>query len=318
MNRRNTLAASLAAIALAIAFAPPALSASRRIRLTVDVSMEGRESVTNRGDHTSGRFREAYRLVTYLESDGELMQFNPRDPQYSQKMMAMQQAASQRAGSSPSAARKMNADELKAHLQKKQAACGADTDCLMKLAVEAQELVAQMDSGGGGAPVVAYTGDEPPRYLMFSGRGDCKPTAHAFVERTLEGTLADTGASVPYRMVEKVDYENDADEKRLICIAHQGVLDTRDDTFYLSGVMLPRVRGTLAITLRGATKTSVTTAAGHTEPLEWLAGLFSHVPRSGERSRTLALTRPEGVALHAGRFAGEASMRMSWKIEDVK
>jgi len=35
--------------------------------------------------------REFYTLVTYLQSDGELQQFNTKDPAYAQKMMGLSQ-----------------------------------------------------------------------------------------------------------------------------------------------------------------------------------------------------------------------------------
>jgi hypothetical protein len=43
-----------------------------------------------------------------------------------------------------------------------------------------------------------------------------------------------------------------------------------------------------------------------------------HVARSGDRSRTVALTQPAGVAVHSGEFSGQARTHVTWKIEDVK
>jgi hypothetical protein len=62
----------------------------RRARLTIEVQIEGTERIDGNGsDHTSAQFREGYTLVTYLQTSGDLMQFNPKDPQYAQKMTSM-------------------------------------------------------------------------------------------------------------------------------------------------------------------------------------------------------------------------------------
>src|SRR5262245_37267396 len=63
-------------------------AAVQRARLTVNVLVEGTEAVIGNGNNrTSGKFREGYTLVTFFETDGELQQFNTKDPQYAQKMM---------------------------------------------------------------------------------------------------------------------------------------------------------------------------------------------------------------------------------------
>src|SRR5689334_13625950 len=65
-------------------------AAPKRLRLTIDVKVDGTEKVVGTGnDQTTGKFREGYTLVTYLNSDGDLEQFNTKDPEYGQKMMGM-------------------------------------------------------------------------------------------------------------------------------------------------------------------------------------------------------------------------------------
>ena len=152
MNILKTYAVLAVAPALLGAFATgQAHAAERRARLTVEVKIEGTEGVIGNGsDRTSGKFREGYTLVTYLKSDGELAQFNTKDPEYSQKMMglaaAVQQKA-QRAQGKP-AIRRMTPAELQAYVQKKQAACAGDQACLYKLAQEVQQLSMNLDTGG--------------------------------------------------------------------------------------------------------------------------------------------------------------------------
>ena len=102
----------------------------------------------------------------------------------------------------------MTQAEIQAYVQKKQAACGADQGCLMKLAYEAQDLMANMNTGGATAAgnPGAYTGDEPERYYDYFGFDKCGASAHYYVDRTTQGVYADVQGSVPYTVVDKADY----------------------------------------------------------------------------------------------------------------
>jgi len=171
----------------------PAEAAPRRARLTIEVKVEGTEKVIGSGsDQTSSKFREGYTIVTYLNAEGDLEQFNTKDPAYGQKMMGMAAGVNakvaQAQGRAP--AKKMSQAEMQAYLQKKQAACGTDTNCLMKLGQEANDLMlANMNAGQGST--TAYTGDEPPRYLTYLGFDNCGAKVHTYVDRTISGTFGD-------------------------------------------------------------------------------------------------------------------------------
>jgi len=69
-------------IACALMFISVAtLAEGQRARLTVEVSVDGTESVVgNGGDNTEGRFHEGYTLVTYLKSSGDPSEINIKDP----------------------------------------------------------------------------------------------------------------------------------------------------------------------------------------------------------------------------------------------
>ena len=109
-----------------------AFGAPKRARLTVQVTVEGTEGVVGTGaDRTSAKFREGYTLVTYVESDGDLAQFNSKDPEYARKMMGLSQNVHKQvnAAQGKAPAKKMTQQELQAYVKKKQAACGADQGC---------------------------------------------------------------------------------------------------------------------------------------------------------------------------------------------
>jgi hypothetical protein len=211
----------------------------------------------------------------------------------------------------------MSQAEMQAYLQKKQAACGADTNCLMKLGQEANDLMlANMNQGQDSAE--AYTGDEPPRYLTYLGFDNCGAKVHTYVERTTNGTYGDVQGAVPYTIQETVNYDNSADELRLICTVHQAVLDTQDGSIWTDGAIAPHYKGTTSKTLGGKTTTSTATEFGHGEILGWVSEQLRHAPRSGHKTANLKLVQGPSNALHTGKYSGEAAVELSWRFEDVK
>jgi hypothetical protein len=309
------------AVAAIAALVPVVSGAEKRVRFTVDVQVEGTEGVIGNGtDRTSGKFREGYTLVTYLRSDGDLAQFNSKDPQYAQKMMGLAQGVHQRVRQAQAkpAAKKMKREELQAYLQKQQQACGADQSCLMKLATEAQDLMLAMDTGAAGAAAPAYTGDEPPRFMTYFGYDSCGANAHVYVDRTTQGTVGDTGGAVPYTVHDTANYSADPVELRLYCSQHQAVLDTQDGSFYMDGAILPAAKGASVMTMRGKTTNSTGEAATHGEPYTWVNEQLRHVSRAGTRNTTMKLTQNQGASIHSGTYRGEARVTLSWKFEDVK
>jgi hypothetical protein len=314
------------AVLMACATLAPSVAgaATKRARLTVDVNVEGTEGVVGNGaDRTSGKFREGYTLVTYLESDGELAQFNSKDPEYARKMMGLAQGVhanvNKARGLAP--AKKMTQQQLQDYVKTKQATCGADRGCLMKLATEAQELMTNMDVGGAtsaGNEADAYTGDEPPRYLNYFGFENCGATSHVYVDRTTQGTLGDTSGAVPYTVVDTADYRGNAVELGLLCASHTLVVDSKDGSFYTDGAVLPIGKGTSVMTMRGKVDKSSGEAATHGEPYTWVSEQLRHVTRSGTRSTTMKLSQGRGAAIHSGKYSGEARVSVTWKLEDLK
>jgi hypothetical protein len=307
------------ALALAALVSVSAEAAPKRARLTIEVKVEGTEKVTGTGDdQTATKFREGYTIVTYLNAEGDLEQFNTKDPQYGQKMMGMAAGvhAKANAAQGKAPAKKMTQAEIQAYVQKKQAACGADTSCLMKLGQEANDLMmANLNSGQDAAAPAAYTGDEPPRYLTYLGFDDCGAKVHTFVDRTITGTLADVTGAIPYTIKEVVNYDNSADQLRLICNLHQAVLDTQDGTIWTDGAIAPHYKGTTTTTMRGKTTTSTATEFGHGETLTWISEQLRHAPRTGHKTTTLKLTQNQGAAIHSGKYSGQAIVDLTWHFE---
>jgi hypothetical protein len=298
-------------------------AAVQRARLTVAVIVEGTEGVIGNGiDRTSGKFREGYTLVTYFETDGELQQFNTKDPQYAQKMMGHSQNVQKnvRAAQGKAPVPKMTRQQLQEYVRKKQAACGVDQNCLMKLAMEAQELMSNMDVGGATAAdsTDAYTGDEPPRYLNYFCFDNCGASAQVFVDRTTHGNLGDVNGPIPYTVIDKADHQGNPTELRMYCNSHSLVIDSKDGSFYMDTYVVPQAKGTSVKTIRGKTEQSNGEAATHGEVYGWVGEQLRHAAPSGTKSTTVRLTQGRGGAIHSGQYSGEAKVQVTWKLESVK
>jgi hypothetical protein len=316
------LASTLALAALVIN--TPADAANKRARLTVKVDVEGSERVVGIGsDQATARFREGYTIVTVVESTGELAQYNTKDPQYAQKMMGLAQGvhAKVNAAQGKAPVKKMTQAEIQSYVQKKQAECGADQSCLMKLAYEAQDLMANMNTGGATATgnPGAYTGDEPPRYLDFFGFDKCGASGSYYVDRTTQGTYGDVQGAVPYTVVDKADYKSNATEAGLICNSTTLVIDTQDDSFWMDSLVALAPRGTSTKTEGGGKpEQSSGEAAMHGEYQEWVLQQLRHAPRAGTKTMSLKLAVGPSAALSTGKYSGQANVTLTWKLEDLK
>lgn len=318
------LVAAVSSVFLAMGcLASAASGAERKARLTVNVKVEGTESVTGVGsDKSTAKFREGFTFVTYLKTDGELVDSNIKDPQYTQKMMARAAAVHQQVqkaqGKAP--AKKMTPEQMKAYVEKKQAACKGDHACLYQLAMEAQEMSMNLQfeaaakSPAAAEPVEDDTGEK--RYLNYYGYEGCGATSNVYVDRTTTGTFGDTTGASPYSVVTKATYKPNPTELGMLCLL-QGVLDVKIKTFYSDGGMQPPVRGKTIATSYGRTEESAGEISLHGEPFTWASAQLRKAPSSGTRTTTLKLTQNQSSAMHSGRYAGEARVEVSWKFEEL-
>jgi hypothetical protein len=315
---------AIMAMPLLVLASVSAQAATQRARLTVKVDVEGTERVVGNGsDQASAKFREGYTIVTVVESTGELAQFNTKDPQYAQKMMGLAQGvhAKVNAAQGKAPVKKMTQAEIQAYVQKKQAECGADQGCLMKLAYEAQDLMANMNTGGATAAgnPGAYTGDEPERYLDYFGFDKCGASGSYYVDRTTQGTYGDVQGAVPYTVVDKADYRSNATEAGLICNSTTLVVDSQDNSFWMDSLAGLAPRGTSTKT-EGSRKpeTSSGEAAMHGEYQAWVLEQLRHAPRAGTKTTTMKLAVGPSAALSSGKYSGQANVTLTWKLEDLK
>jgi hypothetical protein len=302
-----------------------AMAEGQRARLTVNVSVDGTESVTDAGNNTQGRFHESFQLVTYLKSSGDPSEINTKDPNYAQNMMAQAAAVQQKVREVQQKQGKnvprMTPEQLAQYMQKKQAECKGDQSCMMKLAMEASELSANMAIGeneGGVAPAQLPAEDSEPelRYQTYVGYDNCGASTRVKVDSVTTGVLADVAGPEKYTITQKADYSGDALELRLICNAQNYVFDTRTSTVFTDGAVIPQAKGVRNENINGRISESKGDLPMHGEAMSWVSQQLRQAPASGEKSTTLKLgMQAQSNAVHSGVYKGEARIKMSWIFE---
>jgi len=303
-----------------VAVSASAMAEGQRARLSVNITVDGSESVIGSGsDSTKGEFHESYALVTYLKSSGDPSDINTKDPQYAQNMMARAAAVQQKVREvqekQGKSVPKMTPEQLAQYMQKKQVECKGDQSCLIALATEAGQLSANIDYGVAPAQLPDEDSEPELRYQMYVGYDDCGATSNVKVDSVTNGNLADVGGNVPYSVKQTADYHSDPNELRLICNVNNLVFDTKTATFFGDGAIGAQVKGVRIETMRGNTTRSEGEVMTHGEAIDWASQQLRQAPASGERSTVLKLTLNQSHAMHSGKYSGEARVKISWRFE---
>jgi hypothetical protein len=183
-----------AAIIIAMAIiTQPAVAAERLGHLIVDVKVTGQEQWSGGGNWAKVRVAQALSYSTVVKTDGQLVDFNPKDAGYYQQQMAKAaqnvQAVTHAQGKKP-----MAEAEFKARVQKEQAACKGDQQCLLQLAMKASEWSNQMLANSAASmPSSEGSGG----YLNYFGFPECGSTIDVTVNDVTEGATADVQGAVP-------------------------------------------------------------------------------------------------------------------------
>lgn len=287
----------------------------KRLRLTVELSVEGDSRWQHAGDSSKSRTQRQYRLVTYLRSDGELQEFNTKDPQYAQQMMdrAAQVQARVAKAQGRQAPQAMTMQQMAERAQQLKAGCGENRDCLMRAAMELS-TVRVLPAGAAATPLVD-TLDTPPelRYLSYHGFDGCGAQFHEVVNDQAEGQYADVQGPVPWRSTSKAEGGLKPDALRLLCLNHSLVLDTKTQTFTTdTGLFVPETSGRHTRTERGRTETHEGEMQAIAKVGNWLAERTRQAPRSGKASVSLPV-ESQGQ----GQTQGTLNLKLSWKLEEV-
>lgn len=342
-------------LALGFLLLLPAVQAAELVRdFSVVVTMDATESSKDGQDWSKTVRKHRYEFATRLRSDGELGTYNPKDPAEAAKSMALAgavqrkvQAAQARAPKPAGPAKSM--EQIAADMQKAQAACAGNQQCLMKLAMQmstpdmqAQMRAAQAAAGeqqckaqyadatqrqqclqalGVVAPQApagqdddALLAAEPEaRYLQFVGDGQCPQRIKVSIDDRTEGAYADVQGMVPYTIEQKANWAGDAQTQQLLCLSHSPVLDTRANLIWFDTVGVPTPRVTYIHTERGRSERNDNAEMSLPDGVaEWIDETLRRGPPSGTRSAVLPLFRS---AQKVGQVEGQAKVTATWSFK---
>ena len=339
-------------LALATLMLAPAVHSAELVRdFSVVVTMDATESSKDGQDWSRTTRKHRYEFTTRLRSDGELSSYNPKDPAEIERSMALagavQRKVQARAPKPTGPAKSM--EQLQAEMQKEQAACAGNQQCMMKFAMKmsSPEMQAQMQAAqaaagtmqckaqypdakqqqqcleaiGAVAPEApagqdddALLAAEPEaRYLQFMGDAKCPQRIKVSIDDRTEGAYADVQGMVPYVIEQKANWSGDAQSQQMLCLSHSPVLDTKANRIWFDSVGVPTPRVSYIHTERGRTERNDNSEISLPDGVaEWINETLRQGPPSGTRSAVLPLFKS---AQKLGKVEGQAKLTATWSFK---
>jgi hypothetical protein len=209
-------------------------------------------------------------------------------------------------------------------MQKGQAACHGDVNCLTKLAQQyAQQSAAITYPTNTPASNDAELLREPTaadyRFLSYFGYDGCPTEIQIKINNSGSGAFADVNGMVPFTDVEQADTRGTDNDRKMQCLHQTTVYDTKERKIYTDGFGPPAVRG-LYLHHEGGrpeVRNNNEEVSGASEALDWVSKQLRIAPASGTLTTTLpAPARPlVGVATSGAKFSGQLKVALSWKFE---
>lgn len=311
MKKSNCVATLLLCAAVT-----PAYAAERAGKLTVDLKVSGQEHWSNTAgtDQASVKYTQHVSFSTVVKTDGDVVDFNSRDPEdYAQQQMAKAarnaQSVARAQGQAP-----MTQAEFQARMQKEQAACKNDMQCLMQLATKASQWTNQMMAG---MPTAAPPQQGSGSYLTYFGFSKCGSKVHIDIDDSTEGSYADVQGSVPFSVKARANYDANPTELELLCNETNFVVDTVQKTFYGDGWLVQPPKGTTVWVDRGKTTQSQGDIPFRGEVIDWAAKILRKAPLTGTQKAVLPIrsSGPANIPFAVNKGEGSAQVEMSWRFE---
>ncbi|TDU27987.1 hypothetical protein DFR24_2345 [Panacagrimonas perspica] len=321
-----------AAAAVLSTFSSGAASAADKVgRYTVEIKVDGQQSWRAGNDWSKSTTTEHYRIVTHVKSTGELDSVNVKDPEFAQKQMQkaarVQQAVQKAQGRAPAAAPPTQEayvaqqKKLAEQMQKGQAACKADTNCLMQLAMQySQQSAAILPPGstpaGGAVPDADEEAEDEERYLNYFGYEGCPTEIDIRIDQRSEGAYADVSGMIPWTTTQTGNSKGTDIDRKMQCLAATTVYDVKAKTIYTDGFGTPAVRGRYESNdkLLGKTVNTDAEIISTSEALEWVSQQMRQGPASGSKSTVLkpknAANLPPGAKLD-----GQIKVSLTWRFD---
>ena len=313
------LALSIAALAFLSSVGVQA--AERKARLTIDVQVTGDETWRGTGsDQAKVKFSQHLSMTTFVRTDGEPADVNPKDPNYGEQQMRKAAKVSQAAqGANKSKAPVKTKEEMQAYVEAQARACNGDTNCLMKLSDEAAQWGAQLN---GEASAQSSDGSEGEgaqgRFLQYFGFSKCGATIKMQVDDLTVGSYGDVNGPVPFQTKTHADYAGTNEDRELLCTETNVVVDLQNKMLFTDGLLVFDVRGEVTRTDRGKTQTKQDDVPLKNEAFSWVSSQLREAPLSGKKQGTITLKKPNGSnVIFAGTPQGTAKIDLTWRFEDI-
>jgi hypothetical protein len=304
---------------VALTFWSAAHAAERKARLTIEIQVTGDEVWHGKGsDEANVKFSQHLALITYMRSDGEPMDSNPKDPDDAQGPPQSPSAAEQADPETNPKPPLKSEEEMQAYVEEQARACNGDTNCLMKLSDETANWGAQVN---GEAPEAAEQPEDDAsagRFLQYSGFSKCGATIKVQVNDSTQGAYGDANGAVPFQVVARADYAGTNADRELLCTQTDVVVDQQKKTLFTDGLLVFDVQGEVIRTERGKTQTIKGDIPLKIEAFNWVSSQLREAPLSGRRQTTLTLRKPNGSNVpFSANAQGAAKIELTWRFEEL-
>jgi Skp family chaperone for outer membrane proteins len=296
---------------------------------TVEIRVKGTQHWAAAQDYADSTLSEYYKVVTHVKSDGEAVSYNPLDPNDAQRQMAKAAAVQRRvnavlgahAPERPATQAEYQARQqaLAEQAQRDQIACGADTACLMQLAMKYAQATASIETPGLDVDAVdldAASADQP-RYLSYLGYENCPTQIEIRIKRHSKGAYADVAGMIPFTEREEAT-RSGPDPTNMQCFSQQAIYDLVDQQIHSYGFRPPQARGqSLRTEPYRETRNDDAEISGTIAAMDWVNEQLRHAPASGTRSTTLSSPAQAlvGTAGADARFSGTLEVSLSWRFD---
>lgn len=316
MKKIRCIALSLAALAVATS----THAAERKARLTVDVHVTGEEVWRGTGsDQAKVKISQHLSFTTFVKSDGELADFNPKDPDYSQQQMQKAAKVAQAAsGQKKSKAPLKTQEEMQQYVETQARACNGDVNCLMNVSNEAAQWGAQLNGEPTEEDKDAKNEASAGRFLQYFGYSKCGSSMQVQIDDVTEGSFGDVNGPVPFQVKTHADHIASEQDRELLCTETNIVADVQKKMIFTDGLLVFDINGTVTRTQRGKTQTATEDVPLKTEAFNWVSLQLREAPYSGKRQTTLTLKKPNGSnVIFAGEGQGTAKVELTWRFEEL-
>ena len=322
----NTLVASrwsaaLAGALLCVAGVGVANAANVDRKLSVSITVDGKQDWKNELQWSKATTRQAYDFSTTLRSNGKLYAANLLDPDLDTRLAIKteylrQQGLVQLKASGFDPQSKNLLGDVSSRAQQDNFSCKGDTVCISEVGAKYAALMAAAVEPDNSA---LFEGEG--RYQFFFGYPGCQNLIHAVHKYSANGETAygrKKDKIFPYQLTYDGDSTGNDVDRKSMCTYYTVVIDTLEKKMYVENTVIPEARGKVSRTEFGKTNTTEDELPVPAPLQGWVNETLRLNTLSGNAATTLPLNLPlDGNATVMGLFTGEAKTTLKWSWTDL-